>query len=380
MNGERGWTNMPLVNRKIRVMVVDDSAVMRKMIPGLLARDDEIEVVATALDGDFAIMKIEQARPDVVTLDVDMPRMDGITALRHIAARYEIPVLMLSSFTTVGAALTLKALEMGAVDFVCKPSSPDRIGEMSAELIAKIKAAARSKVVELNYKQSPNLSAKPNGKWRSPFNPSKRLVAIGASSGGPNALRFMLPKIPGDFAAGIVIVQHMPEKFTEMLARWLDDICELEVKEARDGDLISPGRALMAPGNSHLRVKRTPLGPVAKLDREQPVNGHMPSVDVLFRSVAAEYKSSAVAIIMTGMGCDGAAGMGEIKQAGGITVAQDKDSCTIFGMPRAAIDRGSVDKIVPLNDMASYLVSAVGRSESLEGGVNDAGSNKAQRQ
>ena len=365
---------MPLDKKKIRVMVVDDSAVMRKMIPKLLARDDEIEVVATALDGDFAIMKIEQARPDVVTLDVDMPRMDGITALRHIVASYGIPVLMLSSYTTVGAALTLKALEMGAVDFICKPASADRIGEMSAELIAKIKAAARSKVVELSSRQWPGPIAKTNGSWISRRGAGRRLVAIGSSSGGPNALRFMLPKIPGDFAAGIVIVQHMPEKFTEMLARWLDDICEIEVKEARDGDMITPGRALMAPGNAHLRVIRTALGAAVELNQREPVNGHKPSVDVLFRSVAEEYGSSAVAIIMTGMGCDGAAGIDEIKRAGGLTVAQDKDSCTIFGMPRAAIDRGCIDKVVSLNDMASYLVSAVGRSVSMEG-MSDAGSN-----
>lgn len=365
---------MPLDNRKIRVMVVDDSAVMRKMIPKLLARDDEIEVVATALDGDFAIMKIEQVKPDVVTLDVDMPRMDGITALRHIAERYSIPVLMLSSFTTEGAALTLKALELGAVDFICKPASADRIGEMASELIAKIKAAARSKFVELSYAQWPRPIEKPNGSWPARRYAAKRLVAIGSSSGGPNALRFMLPKIPGDFAAGIVIVQHMPEKFTEMLARWLDDICEIEVKEARDGDMIVPGCALMAPGSAHIRVKRTAFGAVVELDKQKPVNGHMPSVDVLFRSVAAEYGSSAVALIMTGMGCDGAAGIDEVKRAGGLTVAQDKNSCTIFGMPRAAIDRGCIDKVVSLDDMASYLVSAVGRSVSMEG-MSDAGSN-----
>ena len=376
MNGERERCerHMSLGKRKIRVMVVDDSAVMRKLIPRLLDKDDEIEVVATALDGDFAIMKIEQAKPDVVTLDVDMPRMDGITALRHIVERYGIAVLMLSSFTTEGAALTLKALELGAVDFICKPASSDRMGEMSSELIAKIKAAARSQVVELSYGQSRGPVAKPNGSWPRRRSAAKRLVAIGASSGGPNALRFMLPKIPGDFAAGIVIVQHMPEKFTEMLARWLDDICEIEVKEARDGDMIMPGRALMAPGNAHLRVRRTALGAIVELDRQQPVNGHKPSVDVLFRSVAAEYGSSAVALIMTGMGCDGAAGIGEIKRAGGLTLAQDKDSCTIFGMPRAAIDRGCVDKVLSLGDMASYLISAVGRSVSTEG-VSDAGSN-----
>jgi two-component system chemotaxis response regulator CheB len=365
---------MSYSKRKIRVMVVDDSALMRKMIPGLLERDDEIEVVATALDGDFAIMKMEQVKPDVVTLDIDMPRMDGITALRHIVARYATPVLMLSSLTTEGAALTLKALEMGAVDFICKPASVDRIGEMAAELIAKIKAATRSKVVELSHLEAPGGAANSGGAWAAQRGARRRIVAIGASSGGPNALRFMLPKIPGDVGAGIVIVQHMPEKFTEMLARWLDDICEIEVKEARDGDLILPGRALIAPGSAHLKVKRMPHGDVAEIERREPVSGHMPSVDVLFRSVAEEFGANAVAIIMTGMGSDGASGIGEVKRAGGLTVAQDKESCTIFGMPRAAIDRGCIDKVVPLVDMASYLVSTVGRSVSREG-VSDAGSN-----
>jgi two-component system chemotaxis response regulator CheB len=365
---------MSYSKRKIRVMVVDDSAVMRKMIPRLLENDDEIEVVATALDGDFAIMKIEQVKPDVVTLDIDMPRMDGITALRHIVAEYAIPVLMLSSLTTEGAALTLKALQMGAVDFICKPASADRIGEMAAELIAKIKAAARSQVVELSHLESGDSTAKANGSWPIPRGGSRKIVAIGASSGGPNALRFLLPKIPGDLGAGIVIVQHMPEKFTEMLARWLDDICELEVREARDGDLIIPGRALIAPGHAHLKVKRTPQGSVAEVERREPVSGHMPSVDVLFRSVAAEYGANAVAIIMTGMGSDGAAGIGEVQRAGGMTVAQDKESCTIFGMPRAAIDRGFIDKVVPLVDMASYLISTVGRSVNREV-MSDAGSN-----
>src|SRR5262249_30813484 len=193
-----------------------------------------------------------------------------------------------------------------------------------------------------------------------------KIVAIGASSGGPHALRYLLPRIPSDLGAGIVIVQHMPESFTTMLARWLDEICELEVKEARDGDLAAPGKALIAPGNAHMRVRRTPSGCEVLLERGTAVSGHMPSVDVLFRSIAQEYGSNATAMIMTGMGSDGAQGIGEIRKAGGHTIAQDEESCAVFGMPRVAIERGNVQRIVPLADMASYLESVVGRLPNME--------------
>ena len=366
MNGEEsGRVPMQSESRKIRVLVVDDSAVMRKIIPGLLEKDSELEVVATAIDGDFAINKVEQLKPDVVTLDIDMPRMDGLTALNHIVEKHGIPVIMLSSLTTRGAALTMKALEMGAVDFICKPKAVSQIGDMSSELISKVKAAARSNSVPVSVEPP----VKKVVKKRAPSPPvfqSGRIVAIGASSGGPHALRYLLPRIPPDFGAGIVIVQHMPESFTAMFAQWLDEICDIEVREARDGDIASPGRALIAPGNAHLKIRKRPLGAEAVLQKGSLVNGHMPSVDVLFKSVAEEYASQALAVLMTGMGSDGAEGLGRIKQSGGRTVAQDKESSAIFGMPRVAIEKGYADRVVPLAEMSALLISAIGRSDCLE--------------
>jgi two-component system chemotaxis response regulator CheB len=357
---------MPFDGRRVRVLVVDDSAVMRKLIPKLLEKDEEIEVIATAIDGDFALNKVDQLKPDVVTLDIDMPRMDGLTALSHIVTSYGVPVVMLSSLTTRGAALTMKALEMGAVDFICKPKGAAQVGEMAGELAMKIKAAARSKLVSLGSAATAWPSSKKKGAAATNGKAAGRLVAIGASSGGPYALRYLLPGLPSDFGAGIVIVQHMPESFTSMLAKWLDDICGLEVREAKDGDLAVPGRVLIAPGNSHLKVRRKPLGVEVMLERGCAVNGHMPSVDVLFRSVAEEFGSEATAVIMTGMGSDGVEGIGRIRRAGGHTVAQDKESCAIYGMPRVAIDKGYVDRVVALSDMAAYLVSKVGRWQSVE--------------
>jgi two-component system chemotaxis response regulator CheB len=351
---------------KIRVLVVDDSAVMRKLISNCLERDSEIEVIATAIDGDFALSKIEQLRPDVVTLDVDMPRMDGITALGHIVAKHDIPVVMLSSLTARGAALTMRALEKGAVDFICKPVGPSRVGEMAEELISKIKGASRGKVVAANNRL-PDSRAK---RGKAPSTPlgtrAHKVVAIGASSGGPHALRYLLPRIPADLNACLLIVQHMPESFTSMLARWLDEICELEVKEASEGDLIAPGKAFIAPACAHMKVLRGRAGCELALERGSVVNGHMPSADVLFRSVAAEYGAQATGVIMTGMGNDGAQGIGEIKKAGGRTFAQDKESCSVFGMPRVAIEKGFVDEIVPLTEMAARLIATVGRVSPVE--------------
>jgi two-component system chemotaxis response regulator CheB len=351
--------------RKIRVLVVDDSAVMRKMIPSLLEKDGELEVVATAIDGDFALNKIDQLKPDVVTLDIDMPRMDGLTALSHIVSKHAIPVIMLSSLTTRGAALTMKALEIGAVDFICKPKVIAQVGEMADELVSKIKAAARHKMVRQTVVPAVRRPARKKTQ-AVPGVSSGGIVAIGASSGGPHALRYLLPRIPTDFGAGIVIVQHMPESFTAMFAQWLDEICDVEVREARDGDAISPGTVLIAPGNAHVRVRKRLNGGEVSLEKGSLVNGHMPSVDVLFKSVAEEYGTQAIALLMTGMGSDGAEGLGLIKQSGGRTVAQDKDSCAIFGMPRVAIEKGYAEKVVPLADLASYLISAVGKSDCLE--------------
>jgi two-component system chemotaxis response regulator CheB len=333
---------------------------MRKVIPALLERDAQLEVVATAIDGDFAVNKVDQLKPDVVTLDIDMPRMDGLTALSHIVSRHDVPVIMLSSLTKRGAALTMKALEIGAVDFICKPQGVARVGEMAAELISKIKGATRSKVVNLNVPSAAKRAAKKRASSGNGGRPA-RIVAIGASSGGPHALRYLLPRIPSDFGAGIVVVQHMPESFTAMFAQWLDEICDLQVREAKDGDVVLPGKVLIAPGNAHLRVQKQPVGATVSLEKGSLVNGHMPSVDVLFKSVAAEYGRDALAVLMTGMGGDGAEGLGRVRQSGGQTIAQDRDSCAVFGMPRVAIDKGYAEKVVPLTEIAPQLISAVGQ-------------------
>jgi two-component system chemotaxis response regulator CheB len=351
--------------KTIRVLVVDDSALMRKLISNILDKDPEIEVIATAIDGCFALTKVEQLKPDVVTLDVDMPRMDGLTALGEMVSRHRTPVVMLSSLTTRGATLTMQALEKGAIDFVCKPTGTANLADMANELISKVKAAARANMSLL----SGPVSTAPAGKIVKAGGQgtgSGRIIAIGASSGGPNALRYLLPRIPADIDAGIVIVQHMPESFTAMLAHWLNEICELSVKEAEPGDLALPGRVLIAPGSLHMKARKTPHGCEVLLEGGALVNGHRPSVDVLFRSVAEEFGAQATALIMTGMGGDGAAGLGEIKAAGGHTIAQDKDSSAVYGMPRVAIEKGYADKVLPLAEMPLYLSRKVGRLPELE--------------
>jgi two-component system chemotaxis response regulator CheB len=269
---------------------------------------------------------------------------------------------MLSSFTERGAAATMQALEMGAVDFVCKPKVASQIGSMADELISKVKAAARSDVAALNLRLGNPVSKK--GKPAVPAVPqdAAQILAIGASSGGPHALRYLLPRLPVDFAAPILIVQHLPEAFTRMLARWLDEMCAIEVKEATAGELAMAGRAYIAPAKAHMKVNKVTGGAEIQLECGAPVNGHMPSVDVLFKSVAESFGASATAVIMTGMGSDGATGLGEIRKVGGHTIAQDEESCSVFGMPRVAIQRGSAKKVLALADIAPHLISRIGRS------------------
>lgn len=344
----------------IRVLVVDDSALMRKMIPQILKMDKDIEVVGTAMDGLFALKKIPELRPDIITLDMDMPRMDGLTALSHIVKEYNIPVLLISSLTQKGASTTLKGLELGAVDFVAKPKEAIslHIIDIADEILAKIRAIART-----STRKPRPLRPEPRPEPKMPITLLKttdKIVAIGISTGGPNALSYMLPQIPKGFPAGIVIVQHMPEGFTELFAARLNQICQIEVKEARDGDMILPGRALIAPGNTHLRVRKMPLGAVAVLSKSEPVSGHRPSADILFDSVAAEYGANSIGIIMTGMGSDGAEGVGRIKAAGGTTIAQDEESSVVFGMPKAAIERGYVDWIASLEEISGLITNASG--------------------
>jgi len=341
----------------VRVLVVDDSALMRKLIPQILATDSSIQVVGTAMDGSFGLKKIEELRPQVVTLDLEMPGMSGLDMLKEIMRTHRVPVIVVSSHSIQGASVTLKALSMGAFDFVAKPADVSaRMPEIAHELIAKIKAAAQSRGIHI---------AAPS--WRAPSTQEKtapssnqrptRVVAIGVSTGGPQALQYVLPQLPRDFPGSILIVQHMPEGFTEMFSRRLDEICPMRVKEAQSGDLLLPGRVLVCPGSRHMKAKHLPLGDVVVLNDEPRVNGHRPSVDVLFKSVAEEFGNRALAILMTGMGEDGAEGMGLVKAAGGMTIAQSEDSCVVFGMPKAAIERGYAVRVVGLEAIANTLLA-----------------------
>jgi two-component system, chemotaxis family, protein-glutamate methylesterase/glutaminase len=345
------------MSEPIRVLVVDDSALMRKLIPAILARDPSIEVVGTAMDGAFALKKIEELHPDVVTLDLEMPRMDGMETLRLIMRRAPLPVILFSTHSKEGAYSTLKALALGAVDFIAKPTdaAAGHLETIADQLIDKIKVAKRAVGRKLPPAVLPDAPPLKKG-TRSALAPN-RIIAIGISTGGPNALQFVLSQIPAEFPASILVVQHMPEGFTEMFARRLDECCALDVQEAKSGDLLVAGRVLICPGNRHMMVRRMPRGDMAVLSDGQPVNGHRPSVDVLFHSVAQEFGLTAVGVLMTGMGEDGAEGLGAIKGAGGMTIAQSEDTCVVSGMPRAAILKGHANKIVPLDSMGAYLVS-----------------------
>ncbi len=349
----------------VRVLVVDDSALMRKLIPQMLASDESIEVVGTAMDGTFCLKKIDELKPNVVTLDLEMPGMNGIDTLKEIMRRQPVPVIVVSSHSTEGATVTMKALGLGAFDFVTKPKDASaHMTETAKELIAKVKAAAECK---LKPRMLSGLPAKPEKASASSSAPTK-IVAIGVSTGGPQAMEYLLSQLPGDFPGTILVVQHMPDGFTDMFARRLDEVCPLRVKEAQSGDVLQPGRVLICPGSRHLKAKRLPLGDIAVLSDEPRVNGHRPSADVLFRSVAEEFKSQAVGVIMTGMGDDGAEGLGTIKKEGGTTIAQSEDSCVVYGMPKAAIERGYATRVVGLDVMGATLQALCGRSAGSETG------------
>jgi len=351
---------------RVRVLVVDDSALMRKLIPNILARDPMVDVVGTAMDGAFALKKIEELRPDVVTLDLEMPRMDGMETLRLIMRRAPLPVILVSTHSKEGAYATFKALALGAIDFVAKPkeASSGHLDAIATQLIDKIKVDKRAtgRRPATTVAESPKFEKKIG---RAPAAPS-RIIAIGVSTGGPNALQFVLSQIPADFPGSMLVVQHMPEGFTEMFARRLDECCALDVQEAKSGDLLVAGRVLICPGNRHMMVRRMPRGDMAVLTDAPHVNGHRPSVDVLFHSVAQEFGPMTVGVLMTGMGEDGAEGLGALKAAGGITLAQSEDTCVVPGMPRAAIVKGYVGRILPLDAIGSYLVSQFGYERNEE--------------
>jgi two-component system chemotaxis response regulator CheB len=355
------------MKKPVRVLVVDDSALMRKLIPQILERADSIQVVGTAMDGEIGLRKIDELAPQVVTLDLEMPGLNGIETLKQIMRRWHLPVIVVSSHSTAGASITLKALALGAVDFVAKPRDVSaRMPEIAQELIAKILAAAQSRSV--NVQSLPHSAPADPSRKQDPAAPT-RIVALGVSTGGPNALQYVFSQLPAEFSGSIVAVQHMPDGFTELFARRLDETCPMRVKEAQSGDLLLAGRVLICPGNRHMKVKRLPLGNVAILADDEPVNGHRPSVDILFRSVAEEFGPQSIGVLMTGMGEDGAAGLGAIRAAGGLTIAQNQETCVVYGMPRAAIERGYAMRVVSLQELPNTLQAqcAPDRTRDTEG-------------
>jgi two-component system, chemotaxis family, protein-glutamate methylesterase/glutaminase len=348
------------MSQRVRVLVVDDSALMRKLIPQALLQDPSIEVVGTAMDGLIGLKKLEELKPNVVTLDLEMPRMDGMEMLRQITRRHRVPVIVVSAHTAEGASLTLKALSYGAFDFVTKPqgAASGHLAEMGSELALKIKAAASAGAPKMIHsvpgarRKEPRAAGSPATARR----PS-RIVAIGISTGGPNALQYVLSQLPEDFPGCLLVVQHMPEGFTEMFAQRLNESSAIEVKEAQPGDLLLAGRALICPGNRHMKVRRMDHGDIVTLSDDARMNGHRPSADVLFNSAAKIAGDKVVAVLMTGMGDDGAAGMGAVQAAGGFTIAQSPETCVVESMPRAAITRGFVSRVVSLSDLAGVLQS-----------------------
>ncbi|MBR2214275.1 MAG: chemotaxis response regulator protein-glutamate methylesterase [Selenomonadaceae bacterium] len=405
----------------IKVLIADDSAFMRKVLTDVFDKQPDFAVVGTANNGQEAVKKTKELKPDIVTMDVNMPVMDGLEALRLIMRECPTPVVMISSLTQQGTTATIKALSLGAVDFISKVGgSVSRIDSIEADILSKCRLAAKARVrAGLNLKNLlsskfvppkpvppsspvyrrlnwPPPPAKDNKKADSPdkmssqvvipgtrrTNPlltgrakmsspslktptasipsSQKLVAIGTSTGGPQALQNVITRLPGDLPCGVVIVQHMPAGFTKALAERLDSISAIAVKEAEHNDIIKPGQVYLAPGNFHMRIDIT--GDVKKilLSQDPPVGNHRPAVDVMFDSVAPLGRKL-VAVIMTGMGCDGCAGMKKIKQQGGYSIAQDEDTCVVYGMPKAVVDAGLADEVKPVQDIASAIVAAVKR-------------------
>jgi len=345
--------------KKIEVLIVDDSAVVRQVLSGILKSDPEIEVIGTASDPYEAVKHIKIKCPDVLTLDIEMPGMDGLTFLRKIMSQHPIPVVIVSRLTASNPDISLKAMEYGAVDVISKPVSlRESLEEIRIVLCDKVKAAAISKISRIKSPEiirKKTITKKP-GAEISPkvIKPARQVVLIGASTGGTNAVKDILINLPAD-SPGIVVVQHMPEHFTRAFADMLNGICKISVKEAEDGDKVITGKALIAPGNRHLKLKKNDQGFYVEVRDGELFNRHKPSVDVLFFSAAKVATSRITGILLTGMGRDGAEGLLEMKNAGANTVAQDEQSSVVFGMPKAAIDLKAADVVLPLFKIANYI-------------------------
>jgi len=349
---------MTAVPRRVRVLVVDDSALVRKALSEALALDPEIEVVGTACDPYVAREKIVRLEPDVLTLDLEMPRMDGMTFLRILMEHHPMPVVVVSSLTQAGSAKAMEALAAGALDVLAKPGGGRRLSELAPELAYHVKAAGRSRrraqrPPPVSNAVQPLVPAFPAGR----FSP-RRLIVIGASTGGVEALRFLLPRLP-DGLPPIVVVQHIPPNFSRIMAEHLDELCSFAVREAVDGEELRPGLCLVAPGDFHVSLRRVGLGYRVRLAQSPAVHHCRPSVDVLFRSAAEQAGDQAVAALLTGMGVDGARGLQLLRAAGSRTLAEAEESCVVFGMPQAAIKLGAAEQVVPLPRMPQAILNAL---------------------
>ena len=354
----------------INVVVIDDSAFMRKSLSLMLESDPQIKVVATARDGREGIEKIRQFHPDLVTLDIEMPVMDGLTALKQIMKEMPLPVLMVSSLTTDGAKATLDALALGAVDFIPKDLSYVSLDivKIKEELVAKVKHIVRSRSLAFRLERiraagkghPPAIAPGPKQKVTPAVRKDLRAVVVGISTGGPFALLQTLPKLPANFPLGIAIVQHMPPRFTRSMAERLDSLSKVTVKEAEDGEPLEPGLVLIAPGGQHLTFRSNGRGVFARISAEPLDTLYRPCADVMIRSAAEAFNAPLLGLIMTGMGKDGLEGLKVIKQKGGYVMAQDEESCVVYGMPRAAVDEGIADVVLPLEDIPGALVRVAG--------------------
>jgi two-component system chemotaxis response regulator CheB len=340
---------------KIKVLIVDDSAVVRKIFSEELSKYPDIQVVGVAPDPYVARDKIVNLKPDVITLDIEMPRMDGLTFLRKLMKYFPLPTIIVSSLTPQGGKLTLEAMDIGAVDVVAKPNSAYSVGDMSAQLADKIRAASRARIIK---RDETTQSATHSEPMRALAQTSNKVIAIGSSTGGTEALKNILTKMPPN-SPGIVIVQHMPANFTTAFAARLNDLSQISVKEAEDNDSVTPGTALLAPGNFHMILRRSGARYYVEVKTGPMVHHQRPAVDVLFKSTAKYAGANAIGVILTGMGADGAEGLLEMKQAGASTIAQDEKSCVVFGMPKEAIKLGAADKVVSIEQIASEIIRMV---------------------
>jgi len=345
-------------NHKIKVLIVDDSAIVRKIFSEDLSRETDLEVVGTAPDPFVARDKMIRLKPDVILLDIEMPRMDGLTFLKKLMHFYPLPVIIVSSLTPKGSGMALEAMEYGAVDVLSKPGGPYSVGDMSLQLKEKIRAAAKVRMDRVRKTGS-----------GSPIGPvtkilsetTQKVIAIGASTGGTEALKEVLIRLPMN-TPGILIVQHMPAQFTKAFAERLNGLCQIEVKEAKDTDSVLNGQALIAPGNFHMILRRSGARYYVSVKDGPMVHHQRPAVDVLFNSVAQYAGSNAIGVILTGMGADGAQGMLKMKEGGARTIAQDEESCVVFGMPKEAIKLNAIDRVAPLGQISNEIIQMINMS------------------